>query len=117
MMERLVLNRCVIFNVLADRIITSQSMAQKLEIKEHEWLFFEPLLKQIIEKHLMQYHENRDTIIQTFKQTLASEIKRLFSPEWDSTESDVLKSRFNTFGQTLSIITSWIKEASKSFYR
>lgn len=119
MMERLVLNRCAIFNVLADRTITSQSMAQKLEIKEHEWLFIEsliqflkpiyvttnifctennssismirPLLKQIIEKHLMQCHENEDTIVQTLKQTLASEIKRRFSLEWDSTESVLLE--------------------------
>lgn len=119
MMDRLVLNRCAIFNVLADLTITSQYMAQKLEIKEHEWLFIEslikflkpiyvttnifcteynsslsmvrPLLKQIIEKHLMQYHDNEDTIIQTFKQTLASEIKRRFLLEWDSTKSVLLE--------------------------
>jgi len=45
-----------------------------------------PLLKQIIEKHLMQCHENEDTILHT----LASEIKRRFSLEWDSTESVLL---------------------------
>ncbi|KAL4098162.1 hypothetical protein QTP88_022812 [Uroleucon formosanum] len=50
-----------------------------------------PLLKQIIEKYLMQCHENEDTIVQTLKQTLASEIKRRFSLIWDSTESVLLE--------------------------
>jgi len=50
-----------------------------------------PLLKQIIEKHLMQYRDNENIIIQTFKQTLASEIKRRSSLEWDSTESVLLE--------------------------
>ncbi|XP_025201856.1 zinc finger BED domain-containing protein 1-like [Melanaphis sacchari] len=89
MMERLVLNRCAIFNVLADRTITSQSMAQKLEIKEHEWLFIESLIQFL--KPIYVTTNIFYTIVQTLKQTLASEIKRRFSLEWDSTESVLLE--------------------------
>lgn len=40
MMKRLDLNRCAIFNVLSDLTVKCQSVAQKLDIKKHEWLLF-----------------------------------------------------------------------------
>jgi len=44
MLERLYINRILIINVIADRIITAASIVRKLEISESEWLIIEKLL-------------------------------------------------------------------------
>jgi len=113
MLERLYLNRCAIFNVLTDKNITNRSLAEKLEIKETEWTLIDslikvlkpihmtttvlctekhspismirPIIKKIIEKHLL-HSDDEDTVIQSFKKTIVLELERRFFLDLSPTE-------------------------------
>ncbi|XP_025416574.1 zinc finger BED domain-containing protein 1-like [Sipha flava] len=113
MLERLYLNRCAIFNVLTDKNITNRSLAEKLEIKETEWTLIDslikvlkpidmtttvlctekhspismirPIIKKIIEKHLLP-SDDEDTVIQSFKKTIVLELERRFFLDLSPTE-------------------------------
>ena len=114
MLERLYLNRSPLANVIADRTITSATMAQKFEITESQWARVEflikklkplqiitqlfcdekhspvsmvrPLLQKVIEKHL-SINDTEDDIEIYFKQSLITQIKTRFNLEWTSSST------------------------------
>jgi len=111
MLDRLLINRTSILNVLTDRTVTSLYIAQKLEITESQWLKIEilvsllkplfivtnlfcsenhspasmvrPLLAQLMENHLKE--KENDQNVTYFKRTIIHEIKERFKFGWTET--------------------------------
>ena len=115
MLNRLHKNRLPVSNVIADRAITSATVAESLEITERQWRTIEsllnilkplqlittlfcgdshspitmvrPLTKKVIEKHIILRGDD-DTVLYQLKETLISNITKRFKLDWN--EGDTL---------------------------
>ncbi|XP_050537632.1 E3 SUMO-protein ligase ZBED1-like [Daktulosphaira vitifoliae] len=118
MLDRIYKNRCPISNVLADRSLTTEEMAHKFEVSEHQWTNVEtlikllkplqimttvfcgdkycsssmvrPLLNAVIKKHL-KHNISDDEIAENFKTNVIRELSDHFKLLW--TPSSVVSAR------------------------